>query len=84
LRGFRYPDGLISKEDICRKRLYMTSSSSVEGRPELTAGQYASRARLKTIILDKISHCGALAYSSRLKPIPDLQNRCRAKNFSIS
>jgi thioredoxin reductase (NADPH) len=38
----------------------------------LTAGQYASRAKLKTIILDKSATAGALAYSSRIENYPGL------------
>ena len=42
------------------------------GPAGLTAGQYASRARLKTIILDKSATAGALAYSSRIENYPGL------------
>jgi thioredoxin reductase (NADPH) len=38
----------------------------------LTAGQYASRAKLKTIILDKSATAGALAYSSKIENYPGL------------
>ena len=42
------------------------------GPAGLTAAQYASRARLKTIILDKSATAGALAYSSRIENYPGL------------
>jgi thioredoxin reductase (NADPH) len=42
------------------------------GPAGLTAGQYASRARLKTIIIDKSATAGALAYSSRIENYPGL------------
>jgi thioredoxin reductase (NADPH) len=38
----------------------------------LTAAQYASRAKLKTVILDKSATAGALAYSSRIENYPGL------------
>ncbi len=38
----------------------------------LTAAQYASRAKLKTVVLDKSSTAGALAYSSRIENYPGL------------
>jgi thioredoxin reductase (NADPH) len=42
------------------------------GPAGLTAGQYASRAKLKTIILDKSATAGALAYSSKIENYPGL------------
>jgi len=38
----------------------------------LTAAQYASRAKLRTVVLDKSSTAGALAYSSRIENYPGL------------
>ncbi len=42
------------------------------GPAGLTAAQYASRAKLKTVILDKSSTAGALAYSSKIENYPGL------------
>ena len=42
------------------------------GPAGLTAGQYASRAKLKTIIIDKSATAGALAYSSKIENYPGL------------
>jgi thioredoxin reductase (NADPH) len=42
------------------------------GPAGLTAGQYASRAKLKTVIIDKSATAGALAYSSRIENYPGL------------
>lgn len=42
------------------------------GPAGLTAGQYAARGKLKTIILDKSATAGALAYSSRIENYPGL------------
>lgn len=42
------------------------------GPAGLAAGQYASRAKLKTIILDKSPTAGALAYSSKIENYPGL------------
>lgn len=42
------------------------------GPAGLAAGQYASRARLKTIIIDKSPTAGALAYSSKIENYPGL------------
>jgi thioredoxin reductase (NADPH) len=42
------------------------------GPAGLTAGQYASRAKLKTVILDKSATAGALAYSSKIENYPGL------------
>jgi thioredoxin reductase (NADPH) len=42
------------------------------GPAGLAAAQYASRAKLKTIILDKSATAGALAYSSRIENYPGL------------
>ena len=42
------------------------------GPSGLTAAQYAARAKLKTVILDKSSTAGALAYSSKIENYPGL------------
>jgi len=42
------------------------------GPAGLTAAQYASRAKLRTVILDKSASAGALAYSSRIENYPGL------------
>ena len=42
------------------------------GPAGLTAGQYASRAKLKAVILDKSATAGALAYSSKIENYPGL------------
>lgn len=42
------------------------------GPAGLAAAQYASRAKLKTIILDKSATAGALAYSSKIENYPGL------------
>lgn len=42
------------------------------GPAGLTAGQYASRAKLKTVIIDKSPTAGALAFSSRIENYPGL------------
>jgi thioredoxin reductase (NADPH) len=42
------------------------------GPAGLTAGQYAARAKLKTIILDKSATAGALAYSKKIENYPGL------------
>ena len=42
------------------------------GPAGLTAGQYASRANLKVIIIDKSRTAGALAYSSKIENYPGL------------
>src|SRR4030043_908781 len=42
------------------------------GPAGLTAAQYASRAKLRTVILDKSATAGALAYSSRIENYPGL------------
>lgn len=42
------------------------------GPAGLTAAQYASRARMKTVILDKSATAGALAYSSKIENYPGL------------
>jgi thioredoxin reductase (NADPH) len=43
------------------------------GPAGLTAGQYASRARLKTVVLDKSSSAGALAYSNKIENYPGIK-----------
>jgi len=42
------------------------------GPAGLTAAQYASRAKLRTVILDKSATAGALAYSSKIENYPGL------------
>jgi len=42
------------------------------GPAGLTAAQYASRAKLKTLVLDKSPTAGALAYSSKIENYPGL------------
>ncbi len=51
------------------------------GPAGLTAGQYASRAKLKTVILDKSATAGALAYSSRIENYPGLTNPVPGKEL---
>ncbi len=51
------------------------------GPAGLTAGQYASRAKLKTIILDKSPTAGALAYSSRIENYPGLTHPIPGKEL---
>jgi len=51
------------------------------GPAGLTAGQYASRAKLKTIILDKSPTAGALAYSSRIENYPGLPHPLPGKEL---
>ena len=42
------------------------------GPAGLSASQYASRAKLKTVLIDKSSSAGALAYSSKIENYPGL------------
>jgi thioredoxin reductase (NADPH) len=51
------------------------------GPAGLTAGQYASRAKLKTIILDKSPTAGALAYSSKIENYPGLTHPLSGKEL---
>lgn len=51
------------------------------GPAGLTAGQYASRAQLKTVILDKSPTAGALAYSSRIENYPGLTHPVPGKEL---
>lgn len=51
------------------------------GPAGLTAGQYASRAQLKTVILDKSPTAGALAYSSRIENYPGLTQPVAGKEL---
>ncbi|MDQ7786995.1 MAG: FAD-dependent oxidoreductase [Thermodesulfovibrionales bacterium] len=51
------------------------------GPAGLTAGQYASRAKLKTIILDKSPTAGALAYSSKIENYPGLTHPLPGKEL---
>lgn len=51
------------------------------GPAGLTAGQYASRAKLKTIIIDKSPTAGALAYSSKIENYPGLSRPMTGKKL---
>ena len=51
------------------------------GPAGLTAGQYASRAKLKTVILDKSATAGALAYSSKIENYPGLTHPLPGKEL---
>jgi thioredoxin reductase (NADPH) len=51
------------------------------GPAGLTAGLYASRSKLKTIILDKSLTAGALAYSSKIENYPGLNNPVSGKEL---
>lgn len=51
------------------------------GPAGLTAGLYAARSKLKTIILDKSSTAGALAYSSKIENYPGLNNPVSGKEL---
>jgi thioredoxin reductase (NADPH) len=51
------------------------------GPAGLTAGQYAARAKLKTVILDKSQTAGALAYSSRIENYPGLTHPLSGKEL---
>ena len=51
------------------------------GPAGLTAGLYASRSKLKTIILDKSLTAGALAYSSKIENYPGLNDPVSGKEL---
>lgn len=51
------------------------------GPAGLTAAQYASRAKLKTVILDKSATAGALAYSIKIENYPGLTNPLPGKEL---
>lgn len=51
------------------------------GPAGLTAGQYTARAKLRTVILDKSSTAGALAYSSRIENYPGLTHAVPGKEL---
>ena len=51
------------------------------GPAGLTAAQYASRAKLKTLVLDKSPTAGALAYSSKIENYPGLTNPLPGKEL---
>lgn len=51
------------------------------GPAGLTAAQYASRARLKTVVLDKSVTAGALAYSSKIENYPGLTKPVSGKEL---
>lgn len=51
------------------------------GPAGLTAGQYAARGKLKTVIIDKSATAGALAYSSRIENYPGLTHPIPGKEL---
>ncbi|MEW6214229.1 MAG: FAD-dependent oxidoreductase [Nitrospirota bacterium] len=51
------------------------------GPAGLTAAQYASRAKLRTVILDKSATAGALAYSSKIENYPGLTKPISGKEL---
>lgn len=51
------------------------------GPAGLTAAQYASRARLKTIVLDKSKSAGALAYASLIENYPGFKESIAGKEL---
>jgi thioredoxin reductase (NADPH) len=51
------------------------------GPAGLSAAQYASRSKLKTIVLDKSSAAGALAYASSIENYPGLTNPLSGKEL---
>jgi thioredoxin reductase (NADPH) len=51
------------------------------GPAGLTAAQYTSRSRLKTLILDKSKNAGALAYTSKIENYPGLQKPISGKEL---
>jgi thioredoxin reductase (NADPH) len=51
------------------------------GPAGLTAAQYASRAKLRAVILDKSATAGALAYSSRIENYPGLSKPVAGKEL---
>jgi thioredoxin reductase (NADPH) len=51
------------------------------GPAGLTAALYASRSKLKTVILDKSSTAGALAYTNRIENYPGLTNPVSGKEL---
>jgi thioredoxin reductase (NADPH) len=51
------------------------------GPAGLTAGLYASRSKLKVLILDKSSTAGALAYSTKIENYPGLNNPVSGKEL---
>jgi len=51
------------------------------GPAGLTAAQYAARAKLKTIVLDKSPTAGALAYSSKIENYPGLTRPVSGKEL---
>jgi len=51
------------------------------GPAGLTAAQYTSRARLKTVVLDKSSTAGALAYTSHIENYPGLPQPVSGKEL---
>src|SRR5208283_1443369 len=51
------------------------------GPAGLSAAQYASRARMKTVVLDKSAAGGALAYASRIENYPGLSSAISGKDL---
>jgi thioredoxin reductase (NADPH) len=51
------------------------------GPAGLSAAQYASRSKLKTVVLDKSSTAGALAYASSIENYPGLTNPLSGKEL---
>jgi thioredoxin reductase (NADPH) len=51
------------------------------GPAGLTAAQYAARGKLKTVVLDKSSTAGALAYSHRIENYPGLSSPLTGKEL---
>jgi len=51
------------------------------GPAGLTAAQYASRAKLKTLVLDKSATAGALAYTGHIENYPGLPNPVSGKEL---
>ena len=51
------------------------------GPAGLSAAQYSSRAKLKTIVLDKSKTAGALAYASMIENYPGLVNPISGKEL---
>src|SRR5512144_2841082 len=47
----------------------------------LSAAQYASRAKLKTVVLDKSATAGALAYTSHIENYPGLASPVSGKEL---
>jgi thioredoxin reductase (NADPH) len=62
-----------NEEDLMQDATDVYDVIVIGGGPAgLTAAQYTSRAKLKTVILDKSATAGALAYSKRIENYPGL------------